>query len=148
MESGKNKKIKQTGFTLIELLVVIAVIGVLSVIITVSYQDARAKSRDAKRISDISSLQKALAIHQVQNSTYPLQAVETKIDGTDSLSQLLASDGLIMGAIKDPINSSNNGVEYIFTYQSVDGKSYTIKYCMETASMLGKVKGCENVAKP
>ncbi|MFH1171716.1 MAG: type II secretion system protein, partial [bacterium] len=48
---------KQKGFTLVELLVVIAIIGLLSTIAFISLNRARAKARDAKRISDVRELQ-------------------------------------------------------------------------------------------
>jgi len=51
---------KQKGFTLIELLVVIAVIGMLASIILVSLGPARARARDARRISDVRQMSLAL----------------------------------------------------------------------------------------
>ena len=59
------------GFTLIELLVVIAIIGILASIITVSLQSGRAKGRDAKRISDIRTIQLALEEYYNDNGSYP-----------------------------------------------------------------------------
>ncbi len=54
----RNKK----GFTLIELLVVIAIIGLLSTLSVVSLNSARAKARDAKRLSDIKNLQTSVSL--------------------------------------------------------------------------------------
>jgi len=54
------KKINQKGFTLIELLVVIAIIGLLSTLAVVSLNNARTKSRDARRVADIEQIQTAL----------------------------------------------------------------------------------------
>lgn len=59
------------GFTLIELLVVIAIIGILASIITASLSSASAKGRDAKRISDVHTIQLALEQYYNDNSTYP-----------------------------------------------------------------------------
>ena len=54
---------KQKGFTLIELLVVIAIIGLLSTLAVVALNNARQKSRDAKRVADVKQMQTALEIY-------------------------------------------------------------------------------------
>ncbi|OHA85132.1 MAG: hypothetical protein A2408_00825 [Candidatus Yonathbacteria bacterium RIFOXYC1_FULL_52_10] len=65
------KKSTQKGFTLIELLVVISIIGLLSSVVLSSLNTARSKGRDAQRISDLTQLQKALALYYDQNGRYP-----------------------------------------------------------------------------
>lgn len=63
---------KQKGFTLIELLVVIAIIGLLSTLAVVALTSARAKARDAKRISDVKQTQTALELYFAdQGQKYP-----------------------------------------------------------------------------
>lgn len=59
------------GFTLIELLVVIAIIGLLASIITTSMNNARLKSRDAKRLSDIKQLNTGLDLYYANGGGYP-----------------------------------------------------------------------------
>lgn len=59
------------GFTLIELLVVIAIIGILSSVVLASLNDARQKSRDAKRIADVKQLQLALELYFDSHASYP-----------------------------------------------------------------------------
>lgn len=51
------------GFTLIELLVVIAIIGIFSSIVIVFLNDARSKSRDARRKSDFRQISTALELY-------------------------------------------------------------------------------------
>lgn len=60
------------GFTLIELLVVISIIGLLSSVILASLNSARAKSRDARRLADLSQVQTALELYYDGNGTYPV----------------------------------------------------------------------------
>ncbi len=59
------------GFTLIELLVVIAIIALLGSIIISSLNRARARARDAVRISDMAQIKNALALYYNQHSKYP-----------------------------------------------------------------------------
>lgn len=62
---------KQKGFTLIELLVVIAIIGLLSSVILVAVYNARMKSRDAKRVGDMSRMVTAFELFYNTNRGYP-----------------------------------------------------------------------------
>lgn len=59
------------GFTLIELLVVIAIIGLLSTIVIASLTSSKAKGRDAKRVSDVRSIQLALESFYNDYGYYP-----------------------------------------------------------------------------
>ncbi len=78
------------GFTLIELLVVIAIIGILSSVVLASLSTARAKSRDARRISDLGQVQLALELYYDTNVAYPAAAAATTANYS-ALSTSLAS---------------------------------------------------------
>jgi prepilin-type N-terminal cleavage/methylation domain-containing protein len=65
------------GFTLIELLIVIAIVGVLSTVVLSSLNSARSKARDSTRISNIKEVQKALAVYNSNNGSYPVSANST-----------------------------------------------------------------------
>ncbi len=62
---------RTAGFTLIELLTVIAIIGILASIVMVSLSGAKQKGRDAKRISDIKTIQLTLETYYNDNLGYP-----------------------------------------------------------------------------
>lgn len=66
----KNEYFKK-AFSLIELMVVIGIIAVLSAVIMSNYSQAKAKSRDSKRISDIAKIQLALAQFYDRCNAYP-----------------------------------------------------------------------------
>ncbi len=68
----KNSKFTK-GFTLIELLVVVAIIGILAAIVYAPLQTALRKGRDAKKISEMKSIQSSLMMYADSNDgNYPL----------------------------------------------------------------------------
>lgn len=85
-------KNRRKGFTLIELLVVIAIIGILSSIVLASLNTARAKARDAQRISDVKQL--ALLL-QMENDADPGATVQTCVLA-DALTTLCDGPGDII----------------------------------------------------
>jgi len=68
---------KRTGFTLIELLVVIAIIGLLSTLAVINLNNARQKSRDTKRLSDIRLLQSGIELYNNETGNPPPVAAGT-----------------------------------------------------------------------
>lgn len=89
------------GFTLIELLVVIAIIGILSSVVLASLNDARLKSRDAKRIADLKQIQLALELFFDSEGGYPTAAQFAATDGTGLVPTYMAT------LPKDPTTGGN-----------------------------------------
>ena len=124
-----NKK----GFTLIELLVVIAIIGLLSTLAVVALGSARAKARDAKRLSDLKQVQTALELYYTDNNAYPTAAAAVTL-GSDTQA-CLNSDGFAatgcanayMAAV--PADPGSNS----YAYTSADGTTYSIAATLESA---------------
>jgi len=68
MNKNKNKK---QGFTLIELLVVVSIIGLLSMLSVVALGSARSKARDARRLTDIRAIARAIDLYILDHSHSP-----------------------------------------------------------------------------
>ncbi|MCX6793035.1 MAG: prepilin-type N-terminal cleavage/methylation domain-containing protein [Candidatus Falkowbacteria bacterium] len=118
---------KNKGFTLIELLVVIAIIGVLSTMAIIALGNARAKSRDAKRVADIKQISTALELYYSDYNTYP-----TTITPGNSL---VSPDGTrtYMGKIPNNPTPMNDGdcpnKDYSYGYVTSTNK-YALGFCL------------------
>ncbi len=66
-----SRKQNNPGFTLIEILLVLAAIGLVISLSAIAYNQARSKSRDNKRVSDIAVIQLALETYHRQEGRYP-----------------------------------------------------------------------------
>lgn len=110
------------AFTLVELLVVIAIIGILSTLSVVALNSARAKARDARRLSDIKQIRTALDMYYDSAGTYPTSLIpgsHLSYNGLDFLAKVP----------DDPLSSQH----YIYT-QTENGQNYTIDFTLETKS--------------
>lgn len=62
---------KDSGFSLIELLVVISIIGILASISLASFNTARIKSRDSRRVQDLRQIGSVIALRE--DNTRPVE---------------------------------------------------------------------------
>jgi len=125
------KKTKQ-GFTLIELLVVIAIIGLLSTLSIVALNSARAKSRDARRVSDIKQTQTALELFFNEAGYYPSTSSTTM--GGGKIYSTTTVYMQITPTAPTPVDGTC-GANNTYTYtQTAAGSSYTLTYCLGAAT--------------
>jgi len=116
-----NMKNNKKGFTLIELLVVIAIIGLLATLSVVALNNARLKSRDAKRVSDIKQIQTALELYFVDANGYvsKARAVNLGETGAKVLSQTngfsdVAAGTTYMGQVPDDPTTTTAVRNYVY----------------------------------
>jgi prepilin-type N-terminal cleavage/methylation domain-containing protein len=148
--SLNSKSMNRKGFTLIELLVVIAIIGLLSTLSVLALNSARARSRDAKRITDIKQIQTALEMYYNDAGQYPSAAIfELGSIGTGSntyMTKIPTAPTPIDGAdcVDDP---EKNTYVYIFDDSATGtGGTYTLRYCL--GANTGVVAAGVNTATP
>ena len=115
------------GFTLVELMIVIAIIGLLSGIIITSLTGSKAKSRDARRISDVNQIQLALEQYFDRCGQYPVQINDTTADnGCVGLS-------INLGSFISVIPQDPNGGSYGYVVNSTD-TDYVIHALLEASN--------------
>ncbi len=123
----KNKP----GFTLIELLVVIAIIGLLSTLSIVALNQARARSRDARRLADVKQIQTALEMYYNDLGGYPASITAGGSIATGSVVYMdivpkppLPADGSACSAVSSAYAYSSG------SFNGVTNGSYTLTYCL------------------
>lgn len=150
------KKTNESGFTLIELLVVISIIGLLSTMAVISLGSAKAKARDAQRVSDVRQLVTLLSMAASIDPNQPLSgcinsntASTTFCTGPHDVSQF--------STLKDPSKSnsacvvgSNDVCQYAILSPSaqasaVNVASATVIFYLENGSA-GMGKGTHTVS--
>ncbi|MEI6378790.1 MAG: LamG-like jellyroll fold domain-containing protein [Candidatus Falkowbacteria bacterium] len=120
----KCGKIK-SGFTLIELLVVIVIIGVLASLTMLALNNARAKSRDAKRVNDIRQISTAVELYYAEYGIYPSSIANAIIsaDGTKTYMAKTPTN-------PSPMNDGSCGADN-YTYATTsDATDYSLNFCL------------------
>ena len=140
-------------FTIIELLIVVTIIGLLAMIVVMNLNKTRVQSRDARRTSDIKTIQSALELYYSDNGSYPINTKGECISAELGVGRFLEDGGTsILVVPKDPlwpnilpsvfnnntindypISTSNN-----FCYWYYGGSdNYYLSYYLESISKAG-----------
>ena len=128
------------GFTILELLIVIFVFGLVVTLGVISLNSARARMRDAQRISDINVLRSGLNQFWLENATYPVSSgVNLGAPGTNT--DAFTRDGFVSAAnAKAPVYLQTVPIgpksgEY-YQYKG-DANGYAIRFQTERDTALG-----------
>ena len=117
---------KSKSFTLIELLVVIAIIGILSGLIIVFMSGATNSAKDAKMKEDLEQLNKALAMYNAANASYPsTSGTSCNIGDPSATGACLSLNNIPIPAYYSIIPTNPNTGSY-YTYSSASGTDYTL----------------------
>lgn len=125
------------GFTLIELLVVIAIIGLLASIVLASLTSARAKARDARRLSDMHAVKTALEVYADEHGgKYPItspwqwstQCAGWSGPGGDDLKPALSPQYLSVMPTDPGMKASVNQDCYLYISNGTDYKFMDYKF--------------------
>ena len=118
---GLAQKKRNQGFTIVELLIVIVVIGILALLVITTYSGIQAKARNAKRSTDIASLQTQLEAFFSQNGYYPSL---TDMNGAAWLTAHMPS--LDQNALIDPSNPSSPPSKTLLAAPAAKSYSYKV----------------------
>jgi general secretion pathway protein G len=114
------------GFTLIELLVVIAIIGLLTTLSVASFNNAREKGRNTKRLTDIKRIQIALESYYNYLSVYPDQLGRTIAVYPQGIVYLQ-----VVPSAPVPPDGNCTSEENTYTYKTDALKqTYELTYCL------------------
>lgn len=129
------------GFSLLEGLIVLAMIGLLAAFAAVSLNSARARTRDAQRLSNMSTVRSALQLYWLEKATYP--ASEGMMIGQAATkSEVLTSNGFQSRAEASgnsflPLVPTGPSVNEFYAYKG-GPNGYSIRFKTESDTEFGK----------
>jgi type II secretion system protein G len=108
----------RAGFTLIELVVVVVILAILAAVAVPRFTARLATARDARRLADVKSIQKAIDQYYIDRGAYP--AASAAVGGWDVSNDAafitsLTQAGYLAEVPSDPINNATYNYRY-FVY--------------------------------
>lgn len=131
----------RSGFTVLEILIVLAVFGLLATLAVLSLNSARARVRDAQRLSDVSTVRAALSQYWLEKATYPASN-GVDLGKPDSNTEVFSASGFVKrDEAQQPIylNRLPTGPKVGEYYRYRGGANgYSIRFQTESDTDFGK----------
>lgn len=129
------------GFSLLEGLIVLAMIGLLAAFAAVSLNSARARTRDAQRLANMSTMRSALQLYWLEKATYPASE-GVNLGQAATKSEVLTSNGFASkaeasGNVYMPLVPTGPKVGEFYAYKG-GPNGYTIRFQTESDTEFGK----------
>ena len=138
--------VSKRAFTIVELIIVITVIGILTAIVTISYDAVLTNSREESMKADLQSTYAKLKLYKDANGEYPasLGANEVNSDDGTTLSYVPSSDGLSFCVTSSRLDTTKTfSVDKTGTVREgafpASVAAATPESCFTTAMMTGKI---------
>lgn len=113
-------KHNQKGFTIVELLIVVVVIAILAAVTVVAFNGIQTRARDASRLSDIQTINRAILAYYAVNGTYPEETASPGVGGFEASTD---TAGTFLEHLKNagflaqvPLDPKNSGTYYYGYY--------------------------------
>ena len=126
------KKIKQQGFTLIEILIVVAIIAILASMVLVGLGPTQRAGRDARRISDLRSIQTGLELAYSKCGYYPGTISGGVCSTVDPGDWTAIGATLTQVGVNNLPNDPNSNATY--GYADLSGSGYVVGAALEDPS--------------
>ncbi len=133
---------ERVGFSMVEIMVIVTLITILAGVGVIAFRGVQARARDAKRQTDLESIQTALEVYYQEHYSYPSSSEWDKVKNNgvsdDVLSVTLEPDYMNLVPI-DPLQSDTanqgpcGGGRYGYVYWS-DGTTYFLATYVEGAN--------------
>ena len=114
MNHRRSQSAGTSGFSLIELVVVVMIMTILAGVIIPAVADRQALARDARRLTDMRTLQNAIEAYCLDTGDYPV--VENAGVWDDSSNGKLIPELVDSGYIREPILDPINDATYQYKY--------------------------------
>ncbi len=140
---------KEKGFTLVEIVIAVSIVLVLLTVVMTNVQDARKKSRDAQRLSDIDQISLALRMYLDSYGAYPPNATDGSLSALSVLVPnflpSIPNDPLRNGGT--PVWNGTNQDSYFYWGPTGVGpcggsNAYTLWYRLESEADGNAEAGC------
>lgn len=115
---------RSRGFSLIELLVVVAIFSLLSSLVLATTRDAKTRSQDATRISDMRQMVNALELYFASNNQYPNIDNASSLDASCTGNAAWQSLETQLSEYIVALPCDPTGVD-VYEYDADSGDSYT-----------------------